>query len=314
MQVSVGNLKYEWIEDWAKIPDTRWGRDNGRTHGVVVAANGDVLVFNQSRPGVLRFDRQGKLVNAWGDRFSGAHGMGIVREGEDEFLWLTDQNSGEVLKTTLDGDIIQALLRPDHPIYASGKKYVPTWVAVNEERLGGNGDIWVTDGYGSNFIHRYTKAGRYVSSINGAEGKAGAFACPHGIRFDNGRGGAGGKPELYIADRGNHRIQVYDADGKYLRHFGQDFLNSPCMFDRDGDRLLVPELFGRIAILDKDDKLVGYLGENSGIEKREGWPNNRSAVQAGKFNSPHGMTADREGNLYIVEWIVGGRIIKLARS
>lgn len=169
----------------------------------------------------------------------------------------------------------------------------------------------MTDGYGSSYIHRYDKSGAYLGSINGTEGRAGAFACPHGIRFDYRHGRA----ELYIADRGNHRIQVYDPQGKYVRHFGQDFLNSPCMFDIDGDHLLVPELFGRVAILDKDDKLLDYLGENAGIEKAAGWPDYApQQLHAGKFNSPHAMTADREGNLYIVEWIIGGRITKLIKA
>jgi hypothetical protein len=85
------------------------------------------------------------------------------------------------------------------------------------------------------------------------------------------------------------------------------------MFDVWGDHLLVPELFGRVSILDKNDKLVAYLGCNDGIEKREGWPNQRGHVGEGRFNSPHAMTADAAGNLYVVEWIVGGRVTKLAK-
>lgn len=309
MRVGTNGLTYEWLEDWARIPVTGRGRENGRTHGVVVAGNGDLLVFNQARPAVLRFDRRGTLVNAWGDRFGGAHGMSLTREGTDEFLWLTDQQSAEVVKTTLEGDTLLVLRPPEHPIYTSGKRYVPTWVAVNEERWGGNGDIWVADGYGSSYVHRYHKAGGYLGGINGTEGKAGAFACPHGIRFDYRHG----QPELYIADRGNHRVQVYDAQGRYLRHFGQDFLHSPCMFDVWGDYLLVPELFGRLAILDKADRLLAYVGSNDGVEKRQGWPNLRELVTPGKFNSPHAMAADAEGNLYVVEWITGGRITKLQR-
>jgi sugar lactone lactonase YvrE len=236
--------------------------------------------------------------------------MTIVREGEHDYLWLTDQGTAEVVKTTLDGDVVLTLRQPEHPVYASGKRFVPTWVAVNEERFDGNGDVWVTDGYGSSYIHRYDRNGAYQQSINGTEGRAGAFACPHGIRFDHRHG----QPELYIADRSNRRIQVYDQAGKYLRHFGQDFLHSPCMFDHDGEHLLVPELFGRLAVLDRDDKLVGYLGSNDGIEKAQGWPDQRQHVQPGKFNSPHAMTADAQGNLYVVEWITGGRITKLAKT
>ena len=285
MQIKAGGFTYQWIEDWARIPETKDGRENGRTHGVAVAANGDVLVFNQARPGVLRFAPSGKLVHAWGDSFIGAHGMSLTREGDQEFLWLTDQNSGEIVKTTLDGEVVAGIRPPDLPIYTAAKRQVPTWVAVNEERFGGNGDIWITDGYGSSHIHRYTRIGAYVSTINGNEGRAGAFNCPHGIHFDHRHG----KPELYIADRGNRRVQVYDSQGKYLRQFGQ------------------------VTFLDKNDKLVAYLGSNDGIEKREGWPNARNLVTPGRFNSPHAMTSDAHGNVYVVEWIMGGRVTKLER-
>lgn len=313
MQVGSDGWSFEWNEHWARIPATRWGASNGRTHGVTVAGNGHVFVFNQAQPAVLEFDPAGRLLNAWGDRFHGAHGMTLVAEGDEEFLWLTDQATGEVVKTTLDGKPVLNLQRPDLPIYQSdqARAYAPTWVAVNEVGRGGNGDIWVADGYGSSYIHRYSNKGAYIASINGTEGAAGAFACPHGIRFDFRHG----RPELYITDRSNRRIQVHDADGKYLRQFGQDFLTSPCMFAVHGDHLLIPELYGRLAVLDSQDRLVCYLGCNDGVEKTAGWPNlPADRILAGKFNSPHAMTADAQGNLYVVEWIVGGRITKLLRT
>jgi hypothetical protein len=311
MKIGSGEFTYEWLEHWARIPDTESGRENGRTHSIVALAGGDVIIFNQAQPGVLRFDPDGKLKNAWGDRFSGAHGLTLVNDGKNELLWLTDQNSGEVVMTTLDGITLMSLQRPNLPIYHGPTKYVPTWVAVNEPRFGGNGDIWVADGYGSYYIHRYTKAGAYVSSINGTEGAAGAFTCPHGITFISRPTG----PELYIADRANKRVQVYDAEGKFKRVFGADFLNSPCGFVHRNGIVYIPELRARITILDPNDKLIVHLGENEPAAKDPNWPNLPAAqIHAGKFNSPHGMAVDKNGNLYISEWIIGGRITKLARA
>jgi sugar lactone lactonase YvrE len=315
MKVGEGEFTYEWIEHWARIPETVSGRSNGRTHGAVAIDSGpysgDVMIFNQAQPGVLRFGSDGKLKNAWGDRFGGAHGMTLAFDGDVPVLWLTDQDSGEVVKTTLDGRTLLNLQKPNIPVYQAGGKFVPTWVAVNEERLGGNGDIWVTDGYGTNFIHRYTKAGAYVASINGTEGHAGAFACPHGITFIPKQGGA----ELYIADRGNKRVQVYDAEGKFKRSFGSDFLNSPCGFVHRNGIVYIPELHARLAILDEHDKLITYIGEDAAAPKSPGWPNLPAPqILPGKFNSPHGMTVDAAGNLYVAEWIIGGRVTKLARA
>ena len=320
MRIGQGKNVYEWIENWAKIPlrgrrpatesGRTNGRTNGRTHGVVVTKDGNVVVFNQANPAVLVFDTDGKLLNSWGDRFGGAHGLTLVNENGTEYIWLTDQYSCEVVKTTLDGKSVLNLERAFHPTY-NKSQYAPTWVAVHEERFGGNGDVWVTDGYGSHYIHRYNKLGKYLDSINGSEGEAGLFDCPHGITIDYRKK----EPELYIADRGNRRFQVYDLEGKFKRVFGADILTSPCGCVAHGGQLFVPELNARLAVLDENDRLVCYLGENEAVCSHPEWPNvPAELISAGKFNSPHGMAADAKGNLFVVEWIVGGRITRLVKS
>ena len=156
----------------------------------------------------------------------------MTREGDAEYLWIADTGakrrpeygygyapgagkvSGQVVKMTMDGRVVLRIGEPDLPIYREGK-YSPTSVAVYEERWGGNGDIWVADGYGQDRVYRYsrfTKNGEYVDSIGGSEGGAGGFRCPHGIWIDLRKP----DPELYIADRTNRRIQVYDLEGKQL--------------------------------------------------------------------------------------------------
>src|SRR5204862_784055 len=123
-------------------------------------------------------------------------------------------------------------------------------------------------------VHRYSrfsKAGEYLGSINGAEGAAGPFKTPHGLWFDTRKG----EVELYVADRGNRRVQVYDAEGRFKRAFGEEFLSSPSAFAADGDVLVVAELRARLALLDRDDRLIGYLGENEAVCDTPGWPNGR---------------------------------------
>ena len=111
----------------------------------------------------------------------------------------------------------------------------------------------MTDGYGTSYIHCYDKAGHYIDSITGNEGEAGAFKCPHSIFMDTRKA----QPELYIADRGNRRVQVYDVEGNYLRAFGADFLTSPCAFAVSCERLIIPELRAR----------VGLNGRNRVVER-----------------------------------------------
>ena len=119
-------------------------------------------------------------------------------------------------------------------------------------------------------------------------------------------------------DLGN--VGVYDLDGNFKRAFGSDFLSSPSGFVTHGDIMIVAELRARLAVLDREDKLVCYLGDNEEVCSVVGWPNNKNEngdfvastlLQPGKFNSPHGMAVDSQGNLFIAEWLIGGRFTKL---
>lgn len=294
--------QYKWIENWATVPPT----ENGRTHGVGASKDGRVFVFNQAVPGMLVYSPEGELLESWGD-YPGAHGLTFVEEDGVEYLWLADEVRKAVEKVTLSGEVVQSIAQAPHATYAEGGNYVPTWAAVNETRFGGNGDVWVTDGYGSHLVHRYDAKGNYLSTIDGTEG-AGKFNCPHGIAFIS----RGGTTELYVADRGNHRVQVYTPEGVFLRTFGAEFLTSPDGFAPAGDIVIVPELFGRVSLLDAQDGLIAVLGENGGVEAHDGWPNTNELVE-GKFNSPHGAGANTKGDIFVVEWRAGGRVIKLEK-
>ncbi len=335
MRVGSGKNTYEWIGDWAKVPDKEDARTNWSHNGIVVTESGDVVTCHQNGANILVLDRDGNIKKSWESGLTEAHGMTLVKENGVELLWIADNGSkrqprfgydypagsesksGRVVKMTLDGRMVMHLSKPDLPVYQS-TRYAPTTVAVNEERHGGNGDIWVGDGYGASYVHRFDRTGSYIGSINGEEG-AGRFNCPHGIFIDRRKG----EPELYVADRGNGRVQVYDMEGKFKRVFGKEFLTTPSAFVTHGDLMVVAELRARLTVLDRRDKLVCYLGANESVCTVEGWPNNKnergevvptSLLEAGKFNSPHGMAVDADGNLYVAEWLIGGRFIKLAKA
>jgi len=317
MQIGNHQHNYQWTEKWGRIPDTDSAREGWAHHGIVVSNTSNVISFHQGEKSLITFDSNGTLVDSCATSVQNAHGMTLVQEGDDEFIWLADNVSGQVVKVDLGGNVVANISRPDIEIYASGGKYSPTDVAVYEERLGGKGEIIVTDGYGSSWVHYYDRNGNHQTSIDGSEGSGGTFSTPHGVWIDKRKS----DPELYIADRSNGQIQVYTLDGAFLRCFGTapgaDWLHSPSGFAAWGEYLVVAELRGsRVTLLDNNDEPSVYLGENTGAFKfNEGWPNvPHETLTPGKFNSPHGIAADHEGNIFVAEWLIGGRINKLTRS
>lgn len=190
--------------------------------------------------------------------------------------------------------------------------YAPTGVAVDER----DGSLWVADGYGQGLVHRFTRDGDLALTLTGADG-AGRFDCPHAVFVDR-----RSRPRLYVADRGNARLQVHDLDGRFLGVVG-DGLWSPTAMVACGERLIVAELDARLAVLDAEDRLVGYVGRDDDAPEREGWPNavgadgrtvRPPALTPGRFNSPHGLAVDARGDLHVAEWLIGGRWIRLRRE
>ena len=105
-----------------------------------------------------------------------------------------------------------------------------------------------------------------------------------------------------------------DLDGKFKRVFGSNFLGCPCGGVVKDNLLYVPELCARLAILDEEDKLISYLGQNEETCNISSWPNHpKEFIQPGKFNSPHHLAVDNHSNIFVVEWIIGGRVTKLEK-
>lgn len=301
--MGTGSHVYEFEADWCKLPQ---GKQWGYTHGVAVDSEERILIHNRSKDAIAIFDRDGRFVKSWGEDFEqGAHGMLLSKEGNAEYLYLADPERHLVAKTTLDGERIWVLSYPkESGVYDSEKTYCPTNVAV-----GPNGDVYIADGYGLSWIHQYSAKAEYIRSWGGKGREPGKLDCPHGIWLDT----RGSKPVLTVADRGNARLQMFSLDGRHLG-FVNDELRRPCHFDQANGELLVPDLHGRVTILDRQNKLVTHLGDNPDIWKSKGWPDVPHAMRVtGRFVSPHAACWDRQGNIYVVEWIPDGRVTKLRR-
>ncbi|MBP1993335.1 hypothetical protein [Paenibacillus eucommiae] len=303
-QVGNGTHTYEVATGWAKLPDHL---KFGYTHGVVVDKENHVYIFHTGKPSVFKFDKEGNYLASWGEEFEGgAHGFYLHEEAGGEFLYVTDTVKGIMVKTTLDGEHLLTLGAPDHgDMYDADRQYVPTDVAVAP-----NGDIYIADGYGQSWIHQYTAEGIYIRSWGGKGSEPGQLNCPHGISVDL----RGNEPVLYVADRGNYRIQVFTLDGQFVRIIADD-MDMPCSFYYYKDEIYFPDLHSRITIFDKNDRLITHLGEDQQAYKQTGWPNlAKSYYKTNKFSSPHGICVDSAGDVYVAEWIVDGRITKLVRN
>lgn len=301
MRLGQGSYTYEVVPDWGQLPR---GVAFGYTHGVVVDADDHVYVHNQSRDGVVVFDRDGRFLGSWGPEFAaGAHGMYLYRDGAREVLLLSDPARHLVVKTTLRGEVLLELGVPDLPeVYPQPELYRPTDACVAP-----NGDIYVCDGYGQSWVHHYSPEGHRIRSWGGKGTAAGQLDCPHGIWVDT----RGPDPRLLVADRGNRRLQAFTLEGEHLGFLYAD-LRQPCCMYQFGSDLYVPDLHGRVTILGPDDRPVAQLGDDPGVWERPGWPNLPAEQRVvGRFISPHAVCVDRRGDLYVVEWIADGRLTKL---
>jgi hypothetical protein len=268
--IGSGDHQYEVIHDWGELPShIKWGN----THGVCVDSQGNIYVHHtvhetsRSADTMVVFDPKGKFVRSWGPHYkAGAHGLHINREGRDEFLYLCDMRHNFVVKTTLKGEIVYVLGYPiESPAYQPDengrlRNYRPTNLAIAP-----NGDIYVGDGYGSHYVLQYNSKGQYIRTFGGGGTNApGDLRGPHGIVVDR----RGADPLLLVADRSNRRLQYFTLDGKH-HGFVEDVI-SPCHFDqfKNGD-LLIPDLAARVTIMDKNNRVIVHLGDDSAGNWRE---------------------------------------------
>ncbi len=319
-------FQYEFNHKWARLP----GKYSWQTtHNVAVDSSGLVYVIHEGKreladhPSIFVFDGEGAFVNAFGSEFQGGgHGLEIRKEGSEEFLYVSAYlGLNCIAKLTLDGKPVWKKFAPmESGVYASDEatnaekrgpsvwgrdRFMPTNFAFLPD-----GDFLVADGYGSFFIHRYDRDGNWKSHFGGPGEMDGQFNTPHGIWIDDRNEVA----LICICDRANNQLQYLTIDGKHrqtITGFGL-----PANVDVLGDQLLVPELLGRITIVDKTGSPLVVLGDDrSRIEadSNHGIRSTPAEWHDGKFVHPHDACFDRDGNILVAEWVAGGRVSKLTR-
>ena len=312
---------YEVLDGWAQLPD---GMAFGNTHSVLELADGRVVIHHTGVDSTCFFDPDGKFIEAWGGRtYTGnAHGMDLRKEDGEEFLYLATTGMHKSIKTDLKGNVVfsndypkDAKNAAGNPCYANAGQYKPTFTAFAP-----NGDFYVTDGYGEGYIHHYSPRGEYLNTFAGKGNADNQTQCPHGIFCDTRKPDS---PMLLVADREHHRLQYFTLDGKLDHLVTNDNpeqnkddsgkLRRPCQFSQRGSEILIPDLRGRVTILDKDNNVVVQLGDNPNVSQRANNGVKKDKTVPGTFCCPHGATWDHSGNIYVVEWLPYGRVTKLRK-
>lgn len=284
-----GRFTYEVQTDWASLPG---GWRFLEVVDVAVDSRDRVYVFSRGEHPVMVFDREGKFLASWGQGlFKRPHGMTL---GPDETLYVTDDGAHAVYQFTLDGTLLMTIGTPGKGAeFMSGKPFnQPTKVAIHPK----SGELYVSDGYGNARVHRYTPRGEYQHSWGESGTDPGQFNLVHSVVID-----PGGR--VFIADRENHRIQIFDDQGRYLTQWNNMF--RPCgLAIRGGKEPLVfvgelatslavnqkyPNLGARVSIYDLAGQLLARLGDaRAGDEPHQFW-------------APHGIAVDSRGDIYVGE-------------
>lgn len=304
VRMGCGMMTFDTVPGWGL------GKDGksilGSTHGAVVVDKAG-NIYTSSSLGVFVFTPDGKMLRRFlGKAHSNIHDMEIRQEPEGEFIYAARNANAEGIKFSAEtGDIVLKLPFPEE----SGlklKRISPTAITVAP-----NGDIFLSNGYASNHIFKFDKNGKYLRHFGSKGNGLKQFNTAHGMTLDT----RYDPPRLLICDR-NHqpkgRLLHYSLEGKYIGEVITG-LGMPTSVAICGDYVSVPDLQGRLVILDKSNTIIAVLGHNPDPRKGRSFRVKQADWVEGVFSGTHGSYWDKDGNLYVQDWNVSGRIMKLVR-
>ena len=291
--------------------DTKWSRADvaknpvNDCHEMVQDSKGRILLLtNETKNNVLIYDKGGRLLSSWGTEYPGAHGLTLVNEGGEDVLFICDNKRHQVIKTRIDGKVLLTLDYPKETgAYTKAEEYVPTETAIAP-----NGDIYVVDGYGKDYIIQYDSGGRYIRHFGGRGNEDKHLLNAHGICVDN---RDKQNPFLVVTSRQQNAFKRYRISGEYI-----DTIPMPgawvCRPVIKGNYLYAAVLqtnalqgkgSGFVTVLDKNYKVVSNLGGNEPTYANNKLNELYQTVKA--FNYPHDVCIDDEENMYVAQWNSG---------
>ena len=262
-----------------------------------------ILLTNETKNNILIYSKSGRLLSYWGTEYPGAHGLTIQKNGREDFLFITDTQLHQVYKTTNKG---KKLLTIDVPleagIYKNKEEFVPTETTVLE-----NGEFYVADGYGAQYILHYDANGKLKNYFGGRGKEDYHLDNAHGITLDT----RSGSPTLLITDRTRACFKRFSLEGKLLEiiHIPGaavcrpvikgNFLYAAVLRSPNLDK----ENSGFVTILNEKNRVVSNIGGTEPIYENGKL---QPLAQADPiFKHPHDVCVDEDDNIYVAQWASG---------
>jgi DNA-binding beta-propeller fold protein YncE len=300
-----GTARFEVVPNYFPVqPDSK---QIGPTHGgAAIDRAGNVYMSTDTDRGILVFGPDGKYLRCFGP--TQIHGLHLMREQDGEFLYAARPNFNEVLKIKTDGTEVWKMGYPEASgKYANAGEFHPTNVVATPD-----GSIFVADGYGKNWIHKYDKDRKYVKSFGGQgsmPAEEGKFNRCHGLSVDR----RGDTPLLVVCNRESGRVEHWDTDGNFVKVLIKD-LRMPAAAHVNRTYIAIAELGGRVTILDRDNKVAAHVGDNPEATYRANYGLEPDKWKDGVCNSPHAVALDRQSNLVVAEWSKFGRVCRFEKK
>ncbi len=320
-----GDFRYKVHKDWTSINPFSIFIDN--CHEMVQDSKGRlIMIGDDPRNNVLVFDKSGKILDSWGTYWPGGHGLTLVDEGGEDMLYISEsgwarstkdgttmlRQNGYVAKTTVDGRMIFTISHPMNVgAYTPDMKFQPTETAVAP-----NGDIYVADGYGSDYILQYDEHGKFIRKFGGHNNadKNYNLQSAHGIAFDH-RDAA--NPRLIVTSRGGKAFKYFTLDGKWLKTInlanlqicraviqGNNIFSGVC-WSHDFSKVSDPKPWlvqtGFTMVMDENDRVVSCPGGEAPVYQ-DGVLQHVNQDKAKTFYHGHDVCLDEDESMYVCQW------------
>ena len=327
--VGNGDFTYRVDCNWGQLDANKYPVEN--CHSLAFDSQKNiVMTTDHPQNNIIIYNQDGKLIDAWGTMFPGAHSAKVVNENGEDYIYLVESGwilnrrwdgvstdkwdspfnkvipqAGFIAKLTMDGRLVFTISHPQTiGIYTPDMPFNPTDIAI-----GANGDLYVTDGYGSDYIIQYDSQGRYIRHWGGHDNadKNYNLINTHGIEIDQ-RDPL--NPKLMVSSRAEQAIKYFSLSGDYISTLsvpgawihgpvfkGEHFYAPVCWSDIDGEN---KDDSGFIAIFNSSDRLVATIGAESPIYKNDQLQ--QVSTTWNLFNHCHGLCIDDDENIYVGQW------------